>query len=122
MASVLGGKYYIESLRGDVTDLQSAVADVLSRVGTSTPFRSWKYPDKLSTDVSIAELLQTYVYSEDEEERQIAHVVLLELVIDRCIYVSISRSPTFSVPILSAFGPPSTFFRMQHTANLSSAV
>ena len=85
MASVLGSRYCIESLRGDVTDLQSVVTDVLSRVGASTPFRSWKYPDKMSTDVNIDELLQTYVYSEDEEERQIAHVVLLELVIDRYI-------------------------------------
>ena len=84
MASLLGSKYCIESLRGDIFDLQSAVADVLSRVGPSASFRSWKYPDKLSTDVDIAELLETYVYSEDEEERQIAHVVLMELVIDRC--------------------------------------
>jgi len=84
MASLLGSKYCVESLRGDVSDLQSAVADVLSRVGPTTSFRSWKYPDKKSTDVNIAELLETYVYSEDGEERQIAHVVLMELVIDRC--------------------------------------
>jgi len=84
MASLLGSRYCIESLRGDVSDLQSAVADVLSRVGPSVSFRSWKYPDKVSTDVSIAELLDTHVYSEDEEERQIAHVILMELVIDRC--------------------------------------
>ena len=84
MASLLGSKYCIESLRRDVSDLQSAVADVLSRVGPSASFRSWKYPDKLSTDVSIPDLLETHVYSEDDEERQIAHVVLLELVIDRC--------------------------------------
>jgi len=84
MASLLGSKYCIESLRGDVSDLQSAVADVLSRVGLSVSFRSWKYPDKVSTDVSIVELLDTHVYSEDEEERQIAHVILMELVIDRC--------------------------------------
>jgi len=83
MASLLGSKYCIESLRGDVSDLQSAVADVLSRVGPSVSFRSWKYPDKMSTDVNIAELLENHVYSEDEEDRQIAHVVLMELVIDR---------------------------------------
>ena len=83
MASLLGSKYCIESLRGDVSDLQSAVADVLSRVGPSVSFRSWKYPDKVSTDVSIVELLETHVYSEDQEERQIAHVILMELVIDR---------------------------------------
>jgi len=84
MAILLGSRYCIESLRGDVSDLQSAVVDVLSRVGRSASFRSWKYPDKLSTDVNIAELLDTHVYSEDDEERQIAHIVLTELVIDRC--------------------------------------
>ena len=83
MASLLGSKYCIDSLRGDVSDLQSAVVDVLSRVGPSASFRSWKYPDKMSTDVRIPELLETHVYSDDEEERQIAHVVLMELVIDR---------------------------------------
>jgi len=83
MASLLGSKYCIESLRGDVSDLQSAVVDVLSRVGRSATFRSWKYPDKASADVNVAELLETHVYSEDEEQRQITHVVLMELVIDR---------------------------------------
>ena len=85
MASLLGSKYCIESLRGDVTDLQTVVADVLSRVGPSHSFRSWKYPDKNSVDVDIAALLETYDYSDDEEERQIAHVVLMELVIDRSV-------------------------------------
>lgn len=83
MASLLGSKYCIESLRGDVADLQAAVVDVLSRVGPSHSFRSWKYPDKVSADVDITNLLETYDYSEDEEERQIAHIVLMELVIDR---------------------------------------
>jgi len=83
MASLLGSKYCIDGLRSDVSDLQSAVVDVLSRVGPSASFRSWKYPDEMSTDVRIAELLETHVYSEDEEERQIAHIVLMELVIDR---------------------------------------
>ena len=43
---LLGSKYCIESLRSDVTDLQEAILDVMSRAG---PVRqpSWKYPDKV---------------------------------------------------------------------------
>jgi hypothetical protein len=83
MAKLLGSKYCIESLRGDVADLNTVVVDVLSRVGPSASFRSWKYPDKMSSDLDIAELLKIYDYSDDEEERQVAHIVLMEIVIDR---------------------------------------
>lgn len=83
MAKLLGSKYCIESLRGDVTDLHAVAVDVLSRVGPSASFRSWKYPDKISSDLDIPELLERYDYCEDEEERQVAHIVLMELVIDR---------------------------------------
>ena len=83
MASLLGSKYCIESLRRDVSDLHAVVNDVLARVGPLTSIRSWKYPDKISTDLDIAELLQRYKYSDDEEEAQVAHIVLMEIVIDR---------------------------------------
>jgi len=88
MANLLGSRFCVDSLRSDVSDLQSTVADVMSRVGRSPSFRSWKYPDKVSTDVNIAELLETHVYAEDEQQRQIAHFVLLELVIDRYLIIS----------------------------------
>ena len=82
MAHLLGSRYCIESLRSDVTNLQEAVIDVFSRVG---PVRcpSWKYPDKIGCDLDMTQLLDTYDYSDDEEDAQLAHVVLLELVIDR---------------------------------------
>ncbi len=84
MAHLLGSRYCIESLRSDVTDLQEAVIGVFSRIG---PVRhpSWKYPDKMSCDLDLTELLEIHDYSEDEEERQVAHIVLLELVIDRWV-------------------------------------
>ena len=47
MAHLLGSKYCIESLQSDVGDLQSAVADVFSRVGP-VRYPSWKFPDKVS--------------------------------------------------------------------------
>ncbi|KAI0213512.1 hypothetical protein LSAT2_001449 [Lamellibrachia satsuma] len=91
MAHLLGSRYCIESLRSDVTNLQEAVIDVFSRVG---PVRcpSWKYPDKIGCDLDMTQLLDTYDYSDDEEDTQLAHVVLLELVIDRMVLLVQSMS------------------------------
>ena len=36
-----------------------------------------------STDVDIAELLEDFKFCEDEEDNQVAHIMLFELVIDR---------------------------------------
>ena len=44
---------------------------------------SWKYPDKKSHEVDITDLLDLYDFSKVEEDNQVAHIVLLELVIDR---------------------------------------
>jgi hypothetical protein len=82
MAHLLGSKYCIESLRKDVSDVHETVIDVFSRAGP-VRFPSWKFPDKISADLDINELLDKYDYSEDEEERQVSHIVLLELVIER---------------------------------------
>ena len=82
MAHLLGSKFCIESLRNDVTDVQSAIVDIFSRCGP-VRFPSWKYPDKVSADLDLTELLETYDFTENEEDCQIAHIVLLELVIDR---------------------------------------
>lgn len=84
MASLLGSRFCIDSLRSDVTDVQSAIIDIFSHCGP-VRFPSWKYPDKVSADLDLTELLDTYDYSDNEEERQVAHVVLLELVIDRLL-------------------------------------
>ena len=82
MAQLLGSRNCIESLHSDIVNLQEAVVDIFSRVG---PVRcpSWKYPDKIGCDLDLTQLLDMYDYSEDEEDAQLAHVVLLELVIDR---------------------------------------
>ena len=44
---------------------------------------SWKFPDKSACDLDVEDLLDLYSYSDDEEERQVAHIALYELVIDR---------------------------------------
>ncbi|KGL79627.1 Coiled-coil domain-containing protein 157, partial [Tinamus guttatus] len=49
-------------------------------------YPSWKFPDKVSCELDLVELLERYDYVEDDLEfSQHAHVVLLELVIDRLL-------------------------------------
>jgi hypothetical protein len=82
MAHLLGYESCLESLSRDVSDIQSAVSDIMSRVG---PLRypSWKYPDKISSELNIEELLEIYCYSEDEDHCKLSHIILFELLIDR---------------------------------------
>ncbi|XP_071850207.1 coiled-coil domain-containing protein 157-like isoform X1 [Apostichopus japonicus] len=85
MAYLLGSKYCIESLSSDVSDLQAAVSDVISRVGP-VRYPSWKFPDKISSDLDIVELLDDCRYDdEDVEDNQVAHIKLFEMVIDRMV-------------------------------------
>ncbi|XP_064612527.1 coiled-coil domain-containing protein 157-like [Liolophura sinensis] len=86
MAALLGRKFCMESLQTDVSDLQAAVNDVFSRVGP-VRYPSWKYPDRMSCDLDVEELLDVHSYSAEntDEERQMSHVVLYELVIDRLV-------------------------------------
>ncbi|NXQ11727.1 CC157 protein, partial [Peucedramus taeniatus] len=85
MAHLLGHRGCMESLRADLRDLQAVIADVCSRAG-AVRFPSWKFPDKVSCELDIAALLQRYRHSDSEPEfSQHAHVVLLELLIDRLL-------------------------------------
>ncbi|NXM22861.1 CC157 protein, partial [Ploceus nigricollis] len=85
MAHLLGHRGCMESLRADLRDLQAAIADVSSRAG-AVRFPSWKFPDKVSCELDIPVLLQRYRHSDSEPEfSQHAHVVLLELLIDRLL-------------------------------------
>ncbi|KAI4896024.1 hypothetical protein NFI96_011271 [Prochilodus magdalenae] len=103
MTHLLGRRDCVESLRRDVIDLQAAVLDVFSRTG---PVRvpSWKFPDKVSCNVDLVQLLQEYDYTEGETEfNQHSHIVLLELVIDSVLWaascgaVSCGQRPVGSV-------------------------
>ncbi|NXI85283.1 CC157 protein, partial [Rhipidura dahli] len=85
MAHLLGHRGCMESLRADLRDLQAAIADVSSRAG-AVRFPSWKFPDKVSCDLDMSVLLQRYRHSDsDPVFCQHAHVVLLELLIDRLL-------------------------------------
>ena len=82
MAYLLGSAAVMESLETDVRDIQTCVSDIISRTGP-IHCTSWKFPDKKSCDLDIEDLLDLYSYSDDAEERQVAHIALYELVIDR---------------------------------------
>uniref|UniRef100_A0A8C5N1A3 Coiled-coil domain containing 157 n=1 Tax=Leptobrachium leishanense TaxID=445787 RepID=A0A8C5N1A3_9ANUR len=85
MMHMLGDRMCMESLRKDITDLQGTLVDVFSRVG-AVRYPSWKFPDKISCDLDLVQLLETYDFVEDEPDfTQLSHVVLLELVIDRLL-------------------------------------
>ncbi|KAM4808051.1 coiled-coil domain-containing protein 157 [Rhinophrynus dorsalis] len=85
MTFLLGDRSCMESLRKDITDLQGTVIDVFSRVGT-VRYPSWKFPDKVSCDLDLVQLLERYDHIDgDPEFTQLSHVVLLELVIDRLL-------------------------------------
>ncbi|XP_068017962.1 coiled-coil domain-containing protein 157 [Melanerpes formicivorus] len=87
MAHLLGHRGCMESLRADLRDLQAAIGDLSSRAGTgAVRFRSWKFPNRVSCELDVGELLERYRYTDsDPEFTQHAHVVLLELVIDRLL-------------------------------------
>ncbi|XP_068167552.1 coiled-coil domain-containing protein 157 [Antennarius striatus] len=92
MSELLGRRDCIESLRRDLVDLQGVTVDVFSRTG---PVRvpSWKFPDQLSCHLDMVALLDQYDFVEGEDSfNQHAHVVLLELMIDRFLLLLHSLS------------------------------
>lgn len=82
MAHLLGSKNCLDSLFVDIVDVNETIEHIFGRVGT-VRFPSWKYPDKISSDLDIGKLLERYSYSKDEEHCQLSHVILFELLIDR---------------------------------------
>ncbi|EDO31484.1 predicted protein, partial [Nematostella vectensis] len=91
MAHLLGTESCLDSLSRDVSDIQAVITDVISRVGP-VRFPSWKYPDKVSSELDIQDLLERYCYSEDEDHCKMSHIILFELVIDRLVLLLQSMS------------------------------
>ncbi|XP_063272527.1 coiled-coil domain-containing protein 157 isoform X2 [Prinia subflava] len=105
MAHLLGHRGCMESLRADLRDLQAAIADVCSRAG-AVRFPSWKFPDRVSCELDIPVLLQRYRHSDSEPEfSQHAHVVLLELLIDRLLLL-LQSSTGYAETLLSGRAVP----------------
>ncbi|XP_013063905.2 coiled-coil domain-containing protein 157-like [Biomphalaria glabrata] len=88
MAYLLGNETCIESLQRDVQDLQYTVNEIVSRIGPIQT-QSWKFPDKMACDLDIKDLLDLYScdQQDDVEDRQVAHIALYELVIDRLVFI-----------------------------------
>ncbi|XP_076452425.1 uncharacterized protein LOC143288046 [Babylonia areolata] len=85
MAEILGNQLCMESLQTDIQDVQWTINDISSRMGP-LDVSSWKFPDKLSWEIDIEQLLEMYSFDEDEkEENQVAHIALYELLIDRLV-------------------------------------
>lgn len=82
MAHLLGSHACLESLKQDVIDIQTTIMDLLSRAG-SVRSPSWKYPDKISSELDIEELLERYSYSNNDDHCKLSHIILFELLIDR---------------------------------------
>ncbi|NWW16783.1 CC157 protein, partial [Falcunculus frontatus] len=105
MAHLLGHRGCMESLRADLRDLQAAIADVSSRAG-AVRFPSWKFPDKVSCDLDMSVLLQRYRHSDsDPVFSQHAHVVLLELLIDRLLLL-LQSFTGYAEMVLSGWAVP----------------
>ncbi|NXG37864.1 CC157 protein, partial [Dromaius novaehollandiae] len=101
MAHLLGSPACMDSLRADITDLQGAIADVSSRAG-AVRYPSWKFPDKVSCELDLVELLERYDYVENDLEfTQHSHVVLLELVIDRRLLLLLQSFTGYTENLLS---------------------
>ncbi|XP_043966804.1 coiled-coil domain-containing protein 157 isoform X1 [Gambusia affinis] len=87
MSELLGHNDCIKSLRKDLVDIQGAIMDVVSRTGPIS-YTSWKFPNKLASDLDLVDLLEVYDFVNGEEAyNQHSHVVLLELVIDRLLFL-----------------------------------
>ncbi|XP_005112671.2 coiled-coil domain-containing protein 157 [Aplysia californica] len=103
MAYLLGRQDVMESLQSDVQDLQWTITQISSRVGPVAA-QSWKFPDKMAGDLDIEDLLDLYDCSgesEEAEDRQVAHIALYELLIDRLLFC-IQALSKFSVSHLGS--------------------
>ncbi|KAG8455620.1 hypothetical protein GDO86_001719 [Hymenochirus boettgeri] len=108
MAYMLGDRTCMDSLRKDITDLQGTMIDVFSRVG-AVRYPSWKFPDKLSCDLDLVDLLERYDHIEgDPEFTQHSHVVLLELIIDRLLLL-LQSFTEYTELIIRDSGLPKSF-------------
>ena len=84
MAHLLGSESCLGSLARDINDVQRTIQDIMMKVG---PVRipSWKYPDKVSCELDIDELLERYSFSKDTDHARMSHIILFELLIDRSV-------------------------------------
>ncbi|CAI9157305.1 unnamed protein product [Rangifer tarandus platyrhynchus] len=106
MAHLLGSPACMDSLRKDLTDLQGAIVDVFSRAGP-VRFPSWKFPDRVACDLDMVALLEHYDHVPgDPEFTQLAHAVLLELVIDRLLLLLQSCASYLETLTLEQIVPP----------------
>jgi len=77
-------KIDFDSLKGDVSVIQSCTVELLS-VGGTLNVPSWRFPEMTSSQVNANRVLEKISYSEDKEKFSVARTLLLELTIDRYV-------------------------------------
>lgn len=107
MAHLLGSQACLESLKQDVTDIQTTIMDLLSRAG-SVRSPSWKYPDKISSELDIGELLERYSYSNNDDHCKLSHIILFELLIDRLVLLLQGMAQYCDQLLMSCNGRPAS--------------
>lgn len=102
---LLGNKVCVDNLRKDLDDVHQVLGNLTSRLGPVN-FTSWKFPDKLSTEIDIADFLDMCEYDKNfPEENKISHLMLLELIVDRYEHLHCARichfcaKNSFKIPI-----------------------
>lgn len=125
MACLLGSLSCLEALLEDVHDLQSVISEYVSHLGPlNCP--SWKYPDQLAGDVNINQLLSQYTSyltddsSQEEDIKQVAHVALYELVIDRMVYL-FHASARFIIPLITSMKRPNSSLPSDISSNIAGS-
>ena len=88
MSHLLGNEDCLKSLREDVDDIRGVLSEITSRTGPLEAVSSWKFPSTPAYQLDIDELLHRFSFSaEDELDNQVSHFSLLELVVDRLLFV-----------------------------------
>jgi len=85
MSHLLGNEECLKNLRFDVEDISRVLTEIFSRVGPLAKISSWKFPDKVASELDVDDLLERYSFCEDDLDNQVSHFSLLELLVDRLL-------------------------------------
>ena len=88
MSHLLGNEECLQSLREDVDDIRGVLSEITSRTGPLEGVSSWKFPSTPAGQLDVDELLRRFAFSADDDlDNQVSHFSLLELVVDRLLFV-----------------------------------
>ena len=99
MVELLGKKDSLKNLNIDIGDIQTTIEKIVGTFQLNSQnltyntekseslafIKSWKYPGEEACLVNVRGLLSKYVPSSLQEQNQLSHVALFELLIDRLL-------------------------------------